>query len=123
MSTFLYEDADDGLLYELRYIVTQSDDEGPEYVEWRVSPKVAGSYYMPSWQRLPSWAMPPKAAMEFWHGEITEDKEDGLTMDDVNDLLDANYRLITDLKRLGILPKTFEMLYPSDPRATRANTE
>ena len=69
MSIFKYVDPDDGLAYEMSYIVTQSDDEGPEYVEYRIDPAMAGSANLDtSWKRLPPWAMPPEEAIEFWHG-------------------------------------------------------
>lgn len=115
MSAFEYTDPDDGILYEMRYVVTQSPDEGPEYIEWRVSPKVAGSVYMPDWQRLPPWAMPPKEAMEHWHGEMKSkalEETDGLTIDDLNDLCGALYRLVADLKRVGAIQEEFWMQIP-----------
>ena len=78
MSTFEYVDPDDGFVYELNYIVTQHDDEGPEYVAFRVKPSVAGSlgkaaeYVQDSsgWTKLPPWATPPQEAIDFWHGEV-----------------------------------------------------
>src|SRR5215831_7403219 len=66
MSIFKYVDPDDGLAYEMNYIVTHGD-EGPEYVEYRLDPSQAGSLEMDtSWHRLPPWATPPQEAMEFW---------------------------------------------------------
>lgn len=117
MSAFEYTDPDDGVVYEMRYVVTQSPDEGCEYVEWRISPRMAGSLGLDvSWKRLPPWATPPKEAMEFWHGEIPSQlpDTDGLTMDDINDLFGAVYRLANDLKRIGAIPREFSMTIPGD---------
>jgi hypothetical protein len=106
MSIFIYEDPDDNITYEMNYIITQSDDEGPEYVEWRISPRMAGSESMDTtWHRLPPWATPPEEAIEFWHGTVS--KVDAKTNNDLNDLAGALYRLTVDLKRLGVIPATF----------------
>jgi hypothetical protein len=106
VSIFKYVDPDDGLAYEMTYVVTQSPDEGPEYVEWRLDPSQAGSLEMDtSWHRLPPWAMPPEEAIEFWHGTVS--KVDAKTNNDLNDLAGALYRLTVDLKRLGVIPKEF----------------
>jgi hypothetical protein len=108
MSTFEWNDPDDGQTYEMRYIVTQSEDEGPEYVEWRVKPKVktAGKAYEVRWEKLPPWATPPEEAIEYWHGKVS--KFDPNTSRDVNDLYAAIYRLTRDLKRLELIPKEFK---------------
>jgi hypothetical protein len=72
MSIFEWADPDDGLVYEMAYIVTQGKDEGHEYVEYRLSPRQAGSAEMDTtWRRLPPWAMPPEEAIEFWHGSVS----------------------------------------------------
>jgi len=106
MSIFKYVDPDDGLAYEMSYIVTQSDDEGPEYVEYRIDPTMAGSANLDtSWKRLPPWAMPPEEAIEFWHG--VPSKIDLNANNDLNDLAGALFRLTRDLKRLGIIPEAF----------------
>ena len=106
MSIFKYVDPDDGLAYEMNYVVTQSDDEGPEYVEWRLDPAMAGSLEMDtSWKRLPPWAMPPEEAIEYWHG--LHSKVDLNANNDLNDAIGALYRLTVDLKRLGIIPEAF----------------
>jgi hypothetical protein len=54
---------DDGQIFEMRYVVTQFADEGPEYVEWREKGNEA-------WNALPPFAMPPDEAMKMWHGEL-----------------------------------------------------
>jgi len=64
MSEFIWDDPDDGLRYVMRYVVTQHEDEGPEYVEWRYANS------NDPWQKLPPWATPPAEAMEFWHGPV-----------------------------------------------------
>jgi len=109
MSIFNYVDPDDGLAYQLNYIVTQSDEEGCEYVEYRLNPSMAGSLEMDtSWKRLPPWAMPPEEAIEFWHGTVS--KIDRNTSSDFNDLLGATYRLMKDLKRLEVIPDEFKAI-------------
>jgi len=113
---FTWHDPDDDVIYEMRYVVTQSDDEGPEYVEWRVKPEMAGSLGKAAeyvhgdggWMKLPPWATPPDEAMEHWHGKVT--KIDRLTSSDFNDLLGATYRLMKDLKRLGLIPEEFKAI-------------
>ena len=75
---FTWHDPDDDVIYQMNYVVTQSDDEGPEYVEWRVNPQQAGSLKEASkydksqdgWHRLPPWAMPPQEALDYWHGAV-----------------------------------------------------
>jgi len=69
--TFVWEDPDDGNTYEMRYIVTQTEDEGPEYVEWRLAPEDPNDPDAQlRWRKLPPWAMPPQEAIEFWHGPV-----------------------------------------------------
>jgi hypothetical protein len=105
MSTYIYEDPDDGQTYELRYIVTQFDDEGPEYVEWRMLEDGIEN----AWHRLPPWAMPPEEAIEFWHGKVKK-PIDHNTSTDMNDLYAAIYRLTRDLKRLELIPQEFKAI-------------
>jgi len=68
MSEFEWTDPDDGKVYEMRYIVTQHESEGPEYVEWREKPMAERDLTM--WHKLPPFAMPPQEAMEHWHGPV-----------------------------------------------------
>src|SRR5215472_10789120 len=84
---FEWTDPDDGILYELNYVVTQHEDEGPEYVEWRISPRMAGSLkkhaesmHGDGWHRLPPWAMPPEEAMEHWHGKVIRSHAEGVIL-------------------------------------------
>jgi len=84
---FQYIDPDDGVVYEMNYVVTHTPSEGREYVEWRVNPRSAGSLAEASkydqvhkggWHRLPPWASVPEEAMAYWHGEVKTDHRQGV---------------------------------------------
>ena len=103
MSIFEWTDPDEGTVYQLMYNVTHTDIEGREHVSWRVRG-------MTSWVELPPFADVPPEAYEFWHGTVVNAKRQlhlNHATDDANDLLGAAYRLVKDLKALGILPEHF----------------
>jgi hypothetical protein len=55
-----------GQVWEVNYVVTQTEAEGPEYVEYRK----ADTNTNDPWIKLPPWALVPKEMMEFWHGPV-----------------------------------------------------
>jgi hypothetical protein len=74
-----WTDPDTGFVYRINYVVTQSDDEGPEYYEFKI--KTASE-----WLRLPPFALDEDVAKEVnehFHGPKIEhkykSKYDGLT--------------------------------------------
>jgi hypothetical protein len=98
---FEWTDPDEGTVWEMYYDVPQGGEGTRESVQYRVK----GTN---TWWELPPFAMPPDEAMEEWHGTVKRSRlseEDGLTMDDFNDLLGAAYRLMLDLKKIGAIPE------------------
>jgi len=60
----MYEFTDEyGLVWEVMYVVTQTEAEGPEFVQYREKGNEI-------WTVLPSWALIPKAMMEHFHGPV-----------------------------------------------------
>lgn len=64
MSTFVWEDPDDGIKYELMYNVPQTGQER-EGVLWRIQGFTI-------WHELPPFAEVPQEAMEHWHGKVVK---------------------------------------------------
>jgi hypothetical protein len=64
LSTFVWEDPDDGIKYELMYNVPQTGQER-EGVLWRIQGFTL-------WHELPPFAEVPQEAMEHWHGKVVK---------------------------------------------------